>query len=310
MGARGGIRPISSGMLKPVLRWVFILACLLAVGPLACAMTRTLHDSGGGPGASLLVCGSVSRGILIGVGCMLAAGVVGVLGAHQFSLGTGFVCAGLVLSWAGWGLGTADEIIRGAGPVNPLPRLAVEGLLLGVGALVMTSVLLGASRSRQPAPGAGAVKASVSGWAKYFVHGAEHDSPVAAAVGLALMAALVAGALAAVLVAVSFSRGQLLAATIIAGVLGGIVSQSAAASMRVTLTPLVPIVAMIVLAVAGPFMALAAGHGSLISEVYAGTLMGLGRPGPMLWCAGALVGAPLGISWGGAMLDARAAEFA
>lgn len=289
-------------MLRPVLRWTLILGTLLALGPLLARLAMRLHDVEGGHATTLTVNASPGLGAAVGLAALAGALAVGWLGAHFFSLGTGLTCAGIALAWTRWGLGTIDDIVRVAHGSGDFPRLAFEGVTLTLLAMGIAFIVCRAARrAHPPAPG---------------TRGASNDLVIAedAPSNQGLVCLMTSGAgllLAGAVVwiaAASNLRGQTLLAVVAGGVAAGAAGQVVAGSMRVTLTPLLPMGAIAVLALLGPFLATWF-HGAKLEEaLYAGKLLGLARPTGFDWAAGALIGVPIGLSWAGAMLDPRAAE--
>jgi hypothetical protein len=291
-------------MVKTAIRWTFILAVLLAAGPAAGWLARTIHDTEGGHACTLLLSDAPARSAFIGLGVAVVAVAVGGIGARLFSLGTGAACAGSLFLWASWYLGTVESAIRTSGDRTNLILLAVEGLALTIGAAVVGHVCGMAAASKHPVD---PERPAPSGAAGMLIGAA----PAGVLVGQALPAILagaIAAAVAANLVAVNGLKGQALFAAIIAGIASGWLASSVAASGKITLRVAAPMLAMIVPAVIGPIVAKLL-HGShLVELMYADKLLPLARISPMDWAAGSLLGVPVGVAWSGVVLDVRAEE--
>jgi len=266
----------------------------------------TLRDADGGDATSLLVNATPIKGVMYAGAVGVLATVVGVIGAHVFSMGTGFSSAGLVLAWARWGLGGTDAIIRRTTSSQGLTTLALETLMLVLLAAALAGWMYRISVHRQ-AVLAGATPKPAGG-ARTWLLRADDGVKVAPVVLAALVAGCIAGGLVSWIVAVTPLRGQ----TLMAGVAGALAAAAAgqllAASMRATLTPVVPVLAVLIVGVAGPIAAPMVHGARLVDATYMGGLLGIARLISLDWAAGALLGVPIGLGWAGAMLDVRAAE--
>ncbi|GJQ29961.1 MAG: hypothetical protein HBSAPP03_18450 [Phycisphaerae bacterium] len=289
-------------MLRATLRWTLILFCLFAIGPAVRILVLRVLDDQGGHAVTLALNATPGAAVLAGLAAFGAAGVVGALGAHLFSMGTGLLCAGITLAWARWGLGTVDAMIRQE------PTGAFRFVFAGENAvaLLLTACMAGlfvflASR-RQPA---GAQSSSPGGLGALVVLGGEYRVKAMLA---ALAVGLVAGAGMTWLDAISALRGQTLMAVFGGALVCGAVGQLIASSMRCTITPVLPVLGMLVVALAGPILAGAMHGAGLLDASNRGSLLGLAMPVSLDWAAGSLLGGPIGISWAGAMLDARAVD--
>jgi hypothetical protein len=202
----------------------------------------------------------------------------------------GFFSAGLTLAWAAWGTGDIDAIVRSYQSGAPLWRLAVEGALVGALGLGACWLILKAARPEtRPAT-------------------VLEDDLVWATRGKAFGACLAAAGVAAWFFAPDSLKGQSFAAAAVAGMLGALAMKLAAR----TAPPLIVFGVVGVLACAGPAAAaIYYGTGSgIVRPIYAGvtgSFLPLVRILPLDWLAGALVGVPIGLSWGAAMSDGQSA---
>lgn len=280
-------------MVQAILRWVFPLAAMFVLGPLAWMMTGTLRARDGSADASLLVCVSPMMGVGIGVGVMLIALVVGMLGARLIGATRGLLCAGLVLVWAAAGTGRVDEILGQTGGGGTLWMLSAEGLMLTViGAGIAWLIL------RTPLKPLGGLAATSNEQHEADVGGMTMwDSSVPMALGAAILGAAVVGWI----VAFDAQKGQTIGAAVLAGVGAAVVARL----VSQTASPAVFIAGVALLGVAGPAAATLV-HGSGLGPTRAainGSLLALARPLPLDWVAGAMLGVPMGLSWAGSLIQ-------
>lgn len=275
-------------MLQQLLRWVLPLAGLMVVGPLAGMCTAGLRLWDGSDRATLLVSTSPVSGVVLGVVAIALATAVGVVAARLINASYGFFTAGLALAWAAWGTGDIDAIVRSYQSGAPLWRLAVEGAIVGACGVGACWLILRAAKK----PATPAV--------------VEFDEHVWATRGKGFAACLAAAAVAAWLFAPESLKGQTFAAAAVAGMAGALAMKMAAR----TATPMVVFAVVAVMACGGP-VAAAVYYGSganIVRPIYAGApgaMLPLVRILPLDWLAGALVGVPIGLSWGAAMTEGK-----
>lgn len=107
----GDIGAGSGVILHAALHWVYVLACLFAIGPVVLRVVARVHDAHGGHAASLLTDGAAG---FVALGTVLVAClIVGVIGARFFTLGVGAIGAGMVAAWGAWGCAPST---RSSGP--------------------------------------------------------------------------------------------------------------------------------------------------------------------------------------------------
>lgn len=286
-------------MIRSSLRWVLILGCLVVLGPLAARLTGGLRDASGGPATTLLVNATGGWALVAGVVSVGLAAGSGLLGGWAFTMGTGLTCAGLVLAWARWGLGTLEGIVRRAGDGSDLVLLGVEGLAVGLLALGVGALIVGAANRRQAEGGKGR---------GLLILEAESESKRRSATIAGVVAGAAAGALVTWLCAVTELRGQTLLAVVIGGIGAGAASHLAGHSMRASLSPLPAMAGLALVAGVSPLIAKGMHGEAMLAAVYGGKVLPLARPVSLDWAAGALLGVPIGMGWAGAVLDIRAAE--
>lgn len=300
--AKPAERVRSAIMGKPLLRWVLILVCGLGLGPWALQFLSEIKDADGGHAATLLVGASPLLGVVKGLIVLLVAGGVGAMGAYFFSLGTGYTCAGLVLGWSAWGVSTLGAMAHD----RPLPMttLAIEGagVTLAAGLIAAWADLI--SRSRQPTER----KAGAGGWRSLLAIDADGAAAPKAAWG-ALGLGVITGGATVWFFAGSSDHGQVFVSVMCGAIAAGAAGQLFASAFGATLSPVTPILSMGAVALLGPIIAGGVHGAGLVHAIYAGEVLPLARPLSLQWAGGAMLGAPIGIGWAGAMLDVRAAEF-
>jgi len=298
-------------MIKPVLRWTLILASLFALGPAAGFMVDQLQDVDGGRAVTLLVNGSTSAGLLAGLVVLVAAAFAGVVGTYFFSLGTGMTCAGLIFAWGAWGLGTVNDIVQRAASGADFSRLALDGAAVSLAGLAMCAVFLVIAEGRQhpspTSPNASPTRKGLRGPLPLLLVPDVGVNPVPA-LAASLLGSMVVGGVLVWLVAVSSARGQTLMAALVGGLGAAAAAHLIGSSMKAVVTPLVPFLALVFLAVIGPVAGKLLHGDHLVEATYAEHLFALARPLSLDWPAGAMLGIPVGLGWAGAMLDKRAAE--
>lgn len=277
-------------MMQSLLRWVLPLTGLLVVGPLAGLCTAGLRLADGSDRATLLVSTSPLSGLVLGVAAIALATMVGVAASRLINMSYGFFSAGLTLAWAAWGTGDIDAIVRSSQSGSPLWRLAAEGAVVGALGVGACWLILKAARhvGEKSTP--------------------EFDEQVWMTRAKAFGACFLAAAVAAWFFAPDSLKGQSFAAAAVAGMAGSLAMKIAARSA----TPLIVFAVVGVLACAGPAAAAiyyGSGNG-IIRPLYTGvtgSFLPLVRILPLDWLAGALVGVPIGLSWGGAMTEGQGA---
>jgi len=292
---------------RSFLSWAFILLVLFAIGPATAALSGNVADSLGTHDASLLLSASALRGLVIGVAIFAITAFVTWFGAYAFTLGIGLTCGGFVLGWASYGLGSVERIIRLNGANTNLVLLAIESLVVIMVAAFITVIACRIAEGRQPGASnesrrrtpisvflaASALSEDRGAWLKII-------APFAASAA--------AAALAATLIAANGLKGQTLFAGVVAGIAAGFAGAYVASAMKSMVWPLVPMLAMALTAAVGMIVTKFTHGSGLVEAVYADKLLALGRILPLDWAAGGLIGVPMGMSWRGVLLDARALE--
>ena len=279
--------------LKTTLRWALILASLLAIGPLAAELVTRVRDVDGGRAVTLLIHGDLAAAALAALALTAAVLLVGLTAARFFSLGTAYFCAGAIIAWASSELGSLEAITRRAGSGKDLFTLGLEGLLVSLAAAAATLLF-----ARAAGPGH---QRTSDPWLQRALFAEPAPRTQGHHPAAALAAAVLAAGIAVWFIALSGARTQTLAATITGGIAAGAVAHMLHAHRR--LTPLLPMLAMGVVALLGPVIAKFLEGDRLMAHVYDGSVFSLARPISLDWAAGALIGVPLGMSWAGASAE-------
>lgn len=291
-----------------VLRWIYVLGCLFAIGPGVLRVVARIHDAHGGHAATLLTDGPAGY-VALGT-VLIACLVVGVIGARFFTLGVGAMGAGVVAAWGAWGCATIDTIVRATSNASVFKPLAIEGLICGVAGAAMVLLFERIAAGAQPVGTGDQMAARAGGKKSKRALGGVVVVDRSASAGPVLGAALVAGAIAAGLgtwmVATSVLKGQVVAAAIASGIAAGMASVYASQSTKGVVSGLVPALGVALVAAVGPIAALLFDDKNLVHAAIDGSLTSLGRPIGLDWLAGILCGVPLGMSWAGLKLDIRA----
>ncbi len=274
---------MSSELIKTIRDWGIVGGALLVVGPLAGRLADTLHTRSGLEDATPLTSSSPLSGVVIGMLVLVLAIGYGLMAGRIAHVRLGIVSAGLVLTWPAWQFGRAADLIRDAGGLAPVTSFAIEGAVFGVVCLLGVVGLIRLSRPVTP------------------MHGPESAPPKDML--FAIVAGAIGAALGAWLIAQSSLQGQVYAAAITAGVVGGAAARSVSSR-----APMLPIIAgCMLLAVIGPMTALFGNSGDPLARLYSGEWPGLALLTPFDWFAGILIGAPLGEMWANSMIDRQSA---
>ena len=290
--------------LKLALRWALLLVSLLAVGPLCAGAMRDLRDADGGHAVSMLTGGAPVSGLLAGLPVLAGAAIVGWLGAHFFALSTGFASAGFVLAWGAWRTGTFDALVRRTHDGADLPLMATESAITILACAAITALLWHAARAHRPPSASGKAAPVSRGFFGAFA--AAHDERALPKAALAsILAAAAGGAVIAYMIAATPLKGQAVFAAFVGAIAAGVAAQFAAQSLHASASPVAVVLGLLLPAIAGPLIIMQLSPAVLTAQTYAGTILPLARIMPLDWAAGAMLGAPIGLGWAGAMMDVR-----
>ncbi|MCB9844624.1 MAG: hypothetical protein H6811_01360 [Phycisphaeraceae bacterium] len=285
------------------LRWTLTLGALFVMGPVAGMAVHAMKAPDGTHNASPLASGSPGAGVLA---LALVAGLTALVGAASgrfFGPRIGLRNAGFVAAWAAWSSGEVHEILRSARSGGPMSGIAIEAAVVAVLLIAATVATLLASR----APAETAETRELPVGPDGLTRALRSMGSVAALAGL--VGALGLGYALAWLVALESLKGQAVFAAIFAGIGAGVGARlgAALADSGHQPAPLLPVLAIALLAIAGSILPLAtlSGPDAILSHALAGTLHPLSRVMPLDWMAGGLLGVPIGLGWAGAMMDSQ-----
>lgn len=274
-------------MAESALRWTFSILAIFLVGPLLALLVNSMRAVDGSHDLSLLISSSPAKGLLIGSCIILAAGIFGVVASKFVTRGTGMTSAGLIVVWSAWQLGTVDQIVR-SNPENPLMKLAIEGLVVGLVAVVVAGFIdIMAKGSKEKLKNALAMPDSA-----FFA---------------SIVAGVLVGGIVAWFVGYQTLKGQALFAAFIGSIGAGAAAQLTAMLLGKDPRSLTGFLSIAVLAAAAPIVAMYWHGGGLQAAVRAGPngFFGAAVPVSLDWVVGMLLGVPVGQAWGASMLEKR-----
>ncbi len=273
--------------MKEVVRWIAIAIAALLVGPLTALIVGAVRAPDGGPDATMLLSGSIVIGVLATLAALVIAGATGAAAARVLGVRTGYLVTGIVLIWSDFASGTVQGVLVWTQDGGALWRLATEGFVLGTAAIAMAWVINQVGKKEDESElGAG--------------RGAESRSK--ASTMLAMAAMIVVGGVVAYLVAREGLKGQTLAAAAI----GALAGATVASVVGHGVSSVWFFAGMAALAVVGPALGAVLQGGEAVARAYANELFPLAWMSPLDWVAGAFLGIPVGMVWGGSMLEKRA----
>ena len=294
------------GLIHTIVKYTLGAVAVFAVGPVAGKLMGLVQGPGGnGPGAMSLGSGggggggggisnalghtgllsvNPAMGLAVGIGCVVLAGLMGVLAARITHLRWAMLCGGAVLAWAAAQSGTLDSVLRANGPGGAMMKLAIETGVLALataGAVVAMSLVARPSASARPGD----------------VGTEPHNRgrAISAADGLGVGLGLLCGALGVYLVSQNMLKGQAIAGVAVGAAAAGL----AARIMGIRCQPASMVLGVCLTGVVAPIVLGFNSTGvKLLLEANGGTISPLLRPMPLDWAAGALLGLPLGLSYG------------
>lgn len=285
-------------------RWVAGALVFFGIGPLAAASVGALRTRSGSTAASLLISGSQSAGLGAAVVVLGVAAVVGLSGARFVSARFGFGVASLVLAWAAWRAGATPDIVRdavlqGSSARGTLITLGVESALL---MLCVAGIAWAMFRVGKPSDGFKPIP-GVDPQPVTFRH-AFAGSHLAPALGVAM----VAGTVGLWIVGFEATKGQAVAAAVVAGLLAAMAAEFAASGMNRSLHPAPVLLALAALGLAAPLFVALSGGARLDEMIYAGRIPPLAVAAPLDLAAGAMLGVPLGLTWARSLMEKKVQE--
>ena len=285
-------------MTKSILRWSLYLAAALVLGPLAGQLVAQVEAADGGAHATAIIGRSVPHawGMMLGAGAIAAA--AGVLAARFLGLRVGLTVSGLVMAWAAARSGSVEEMLRIGGKPGMLPMLAFEGAIVGLLTTLLFVVMILVAR-----PGAGGADDTLDGDDALMGAADLKARVLAPAFAMSVGVAIVAGGVVVWLLAREGLKLQTIGAVTIGALImgaAGRVADHRSPSLFIGL-------AITVLAIAGPLIAMFLQGAKVVDAAYAGALHPLARPAPLDWAAGALLGSRWGLDWASSLIEKRSA---
>jgi hypothetical protein len=274
-------------MLESVLRWTSSLTALFVVGPLAALLVVGLRAADGSRDVTLLLSRDPVKGLACGAAVLVIAGIFALVVARLVTRGTAAATAGLVVVWSAWQLGTVDAVGKAALGGNPMVRLAIEGLLVGLAGVAIAAIAESQGKTTRRGVGEVLVKPLT-------------ETATWASIG----AGVLVGALATWFVGYQALKGQAIAAATIGAVGAGAAAHLTALTMGKEPRAIAGYISIALLAAIGPLAAMMWHGGGLEAALRAGPggLLGVAVPISLHWVAGMLLGVPAGEGWAISML--------
>ncbi len=270
-------------MKSAVIRWTLLPAALFVVGPLLALLNGAMQAADGSHDVTALTGLSIGVGLGILLVQFGVAALLGGLTANLVGVRSGLICAGFTLLAPANANGTLLGLMRWDGTTSALRDLAIEGAVVALLGALTTWFILRAGRRHETEP---------------------TEKLASAGSAVALLVAFAAAGAGAWIVARETLSGQTIGAAGVAGLAGATLGRIAAPRASAIMF----VVAIGLLAVAGPVIATGASGAEIARDVYELKVVPLARPLPMHWMAGGLIGVPLGMAWAGQMLEKRGAR--
>lgn len=291
-----------ASLTRITLRWVFTLASLFVVGPIASRMTATLRAADGSIHTSLLVSDAPVTGALIALGVFALTGLIALPAARIFGPRFAMRMACFCIAWASWTTGTTDEIIRSLRGTSPMTTLALEGALVLVLSLALILAILRFGKVQDHGPDGRDIRGGHDVLSRSLA-GMRQPRAIAS-----LLASIALGGLVAWVFAIEPNKGQAVFAAFMGGIAAGAGAHLASLALpgeNDAPPVLAPFLGMLILAVASPLAAsaLLANGTTLLEAVYAERLFALAHVLPLDFAAGALLGVPIGLAWARSMAE-------
>jgi len=212
----------------------------------------------------------------------------------------------MTLAWCGWQLGMIDAMIRRTGTGGDLLTLAFEAIIVGFITFAIGCICTRVAEKLQPP--ALQVKAP-KGAAEFFLREEpERGGNWMGAVGAVIAASAVGCAIAVSIFCVTTMKGQTLFATFLGGIAAGLAGAYVAGMMKISIRVTTAMLGAVLVGVVAPIVAYVLHGKGILDAAYADKLLAAARPVSLDWASGALLGVPIGLSWGGVVTDVRALE--
>ncbi len=300
-------------MLHATLKQLPWILALFVLGPIAGHLTGQLRAPDGSSQATLLVSTAPAAGILAGAVTLVFALAVGLFASRLNGSRSGLNAMGLVLIWAASQTATIDGILRRTQSDAPLIPLAIEGLIFGLFVVPIAAIVWRAGLGKgqhselHPLPDKSPSLLAFVTANPWGPHGLrqEHESLGAglvraitrpAGIG-AIGVTVVVGFGVAYFVSQDVLKGQAIFAAALAGIVAVPLGRLAGESLKEQPPIASFVLGFAILGAVGPLAAKFLHAGSLIPDLYAGTLAGVSAPVTLDWVAGACIGLPIGEAW-------------
>lgn len=288
-------------IVRSTLKWVIILAALLAIGPVAGLLIGGLRGPGGADATTPFLSNSFMGGIAVAAAVFALAAATGLFASRFFGSRTGMTCAGLVLAWAAWSTGSLDALLaqaRAAAEVRSmLLRLTFEGACLGIASLALAYGILRCGAR---------IDALILQQRDPQRAGPAPVEP--GAVAVSVLAGIALGALVTWWVAFQPLKGQVIFGALAGAIAAAAVAHLMAPHFPARISALAAFAALAVLAAFGPLSGLFIGQGATARAAAAGLTSHLAFPTGLDWAAGAFLGVPIGLGWSGSMVEKHATK--
>ncbi|MBN8597454.1 MAG: hypothetical protein J0L78_07245 [Planctomycetes bacterium] len=278
-------------MRKAIFEWVSLVLAVLILGPVAGTLPAMLRSAAGSGQTSALTSTTPILGIVLALGGLALATVVGMFGSKTVTRPMGMACAGFVLVWVACRFGRAEMIFReSTSPTNAAWLMALEAAILALPALWAVTIV------QRPRPfefdeGILAIAEVRSGLMDGLRAVARDHRAL-----LAVVAAAAGAVLGCSLGSISLMKGQCVFAGVLAGIGAGCAGGLLIAGLD-SRPSLAPYLGVLLVAIGAPIFAIFKHGAGLGTAAVTGDLVPLGRLIPMDWIAGMFLGVPWGLSW-------------
>lgn len=270
-------------MKHTIARWALLLTAVFLVGPGLAGLNGLLRAGDGGPDVTAMTGLAVGVGVGVLAFQFLVATLIGALTSNIVGHRAGLVATGFALLAPAHANGTLLGLVRWSDGPATFRELAIEGAIVAVLGALSAALVIRAGRRHQQE---------------------ECDRLLSPSSGVGLLVGLAGAGALAWIVARETLAGQTIGAAGVAGLAGATLGRIA--SPRAS--TLVFVVAIGLLAVVGPLIAISIHGSDVVRDVYELHIIPLARPLPLHWMAGGLIGVPLGTAWAAQMIEKKAAK--
>lgn len=288
-------------MRKAIFEWVSLVLGVLILGPVAGLLPAMLRSPAGSGETTALTSTKPLLGIVLSLGALAIAAVVGMFGSKTVTRPMGMACAGFTLVWVACRSGRAEMIFReSASPAMSAWMMVIEAAILALPALFVVTLV------QKPRPlESGEHAAAFMEVRTGLIEGLKalfRDHRGLVGIG----AAIAGAAFGCALGSISLLKGQCVFAGVLAGIGAGCAGGLAIAGVD-SKPSLAPYVGVMITAIAAPIVAVFMHGSGLATAAITGDLVPVGRMIPMDWIAGMFLGVPWGLSWVAGMVKEQLA---